>query len=501
MRAPLLLRVGRGGEPTTESFELDAREQLAPSGPAHSTTRAWDGTERRSGHPIALLSREFDLLCTRAVDAAEIAAGLEASGINDSIARERFDCPDVFALAEQLFLRTPRLVNRPGEVLNPWAERPLEHLLRGVAFAAPGLLLITGLPHTNNLADRLWLILSLMLGWPLGQAMAFAGHLSAGRNHKDASRGVLMVGLAVALVLGVLLGTAGLLSPVQNQVALLAGGQVIYLAASAVIMVIGQARVVLTVLAPGLLGAGLYWASGGPGAPSWLQYLAFLAVTCSLLAAVAVATWLLRPLNKIAVRDAARVLTRADLIECGWHGAYGVLGAVLVCLPAFSSTGVRGGSVALMPLIWSMGVAEWAIVGFRRRAVDLLNVSISIDSFLDGIHRTARKSTWIYGGTLLGLTVVALLSGLTLFGISFSSLLLALVSGGLLAMAFYLALVVSSLGRVRLVVRAMTWAAVVGLLSLVAHLDLFLLLVPQLVFLMLLIGPYQRTVADPTAHM
>ncbi|OIK26520.1 hypothetical protein [Streptomyces malaysiense] len=62
---------------------------------------------RPSGDPVkALLHRHRDL-CERAVDALEIAAGLEAQGITDRTAA-RFRHRDVFSLAEELYARVPR---------------------------------------------------------------------------------------------------------------------------------------------------------------------------------------------------------------------------------------------------------------------------------------------------------------------------------------------------------------------------------------------------------
>ena len=63
--------------------------------------------ERRSGEPMNRLSRRVDGACRRALDAHEIAASLEAEGLNDRIAQERFAHPDIFSLADELHQRVP----------------------------------------------------------------------------------------------------------------------------------------------------------------------------------------------------------------------------------------------------------------------------------------------------------------------------------------------------------------------------------------------------------
>ncbi|MFH9944049.1 hypothetical protein ACH4OT_32590 [Streptomyces murinus] len=96
---------------------------------------------RPSGDPVkALLHRHRDL-CEQAVDALEIAAGLEAQGITDRTAA-RFRHRDVFSLAEELYARVPRTGESRAEpkpalpvprIRAAWA---LSSLLPGIAAAA-----------------------------------------------------------------------------------------------------------------------------------------------------------------------------------------------------------------------------------------------------------------------------------------------------------------------------------------------------------------------------
>jgi hypothetical protein len=83
--------------PTAVTREADS----APGGRRPAPAR------RAAADPVkALLHRHRDL-CERAVDALEIAAGLEAHGVTDRTAA-RFRHRDVFSLAEEMYARVPR---------------------------------------------------------------------------------------------------------------------------------------------------------------------------------------------------------------------------------------------------------------------------------------------------------------------------------------------------------------------------------------------------------
>ncbi|MFE4671715.1 hypothetical protein [Streptomyces sp. NPDC056721] len=69
---------------------------------------ATGGSRRRTGvDPVKALMHRHRELCERAVDALEIAAGLEAHGVTDRTAA-RFRHRDVFSLAEEMYARVPR---------------------------------------------------------------------------------------------------------------------------------------------------------------------------------------------------------------------------------------------------------------------------------------------------------------------------------------------------------------------------------------------------------
>ncbi|MGW9045039.1 hypothetical protein ACWGQL_21120 [Streptomyces lydicus] len=114
--ARALKDVGEGRDGTGAERDADrenpggsAAERTAGAGPgAPEADRAAGRPGRRgSADPVRALMHRHHALCAHAVDALEIAAGLEAHGVTDRTAA-RFRHRDVFSLAEELYARVPR---------------------------------------------------------------------------------------------------------------------------------------------------------------------------------------------------------------------------------------------------------------------------------------------------------------------------------------------------------------------------------------------------------
>ncbi|MGH3239485.1 MAG: hypothetical protein ACRDNL_03840, partial [Spirillospora sp.] len=150
------------------------------------------------GDVEALRERMADL-CAGAVDALEVTAGLEAEGINDEAA-QGYGHPDVFALAEDLYTRTPRRPPAPEKAEAPWLAVPWRHLLRGVLFGLPGLCYIMGAPMLNGSGAGALLVFSLLLSWMLSQGTAYLGYVRLGFGNQAAANRVLRYGLAAGLL-------------------------------------------------------------------------------------------------------------------------------------------------------------------------------------------------------------------------------------------------------------------------------------------------------------
>lgn len=107
---------GPGTERLTDRFRKGSGEGAAP---------ALKVARRGGGDPVKGLLHHHRDLCEQAVDAFEIAAGLEAHGLTDRTAA-RYRHRDVFSLAEEMFARAERtaLAARPVPAPAPHAGRP-----------------------------------------------------------------------------------------------------------------------------------------------------------------------------------------------------------------------------------------------------------------------------------------------------------------------------------------------------------------------------------------
>ncbi|MEU3405532.1 hypothetical protein ABZ766_16560 [Streptomyces sp. NPDC006670] len=139
------------------------------------------GFGRRGGDPVKVLLHRHRELCERAVDALEVAAGLEACGITDRTAA-RFRHRDVFSLAEELYARTPRAdepVAGPDPV--PAGGRTVARrfggaLLPGAVGCAAA---AAGVPGAGLLAGLLAVAALVWPGRPAGGRFAWTAHLLA----------------------------------------------------------------------------------------------------------------------------------------------------------------------------------------------------------------------------------------------------------------------------------------------------------------------------------
>jgi hypothetical protein len=97
---------------------------LASPGSPAKADEATGGSRRRTGvDPVKALMHRHRELCERAVDALEIAAGLEAHGVTDRTAA-RFRHRDVFSLAEEMYARVPRDSDIAPETQHAVADTP-----------------------------------------------------------------------------------------------------------------------------------------------------------------------------------------------------------------------------------------------------------------------------------------------------------------------------------------------------------------------------------------
>ncbi len=140
--------------PATPTADRDGQQSAAPTPPPATRKEPAARPPRRGpADPVRALMHRHQELCARAVDALEIAAGLEAHGVTDRTAA-RCRHRDVFSLAEELYARVPRA--EPAPVAAPRPEpaprsrsvRAVLHLLPGAVCAAAVAALASAAPTT-----------------------------------------------------------------------------------------------------------------------------------------------------------------------------------------------------------------------------------------------------------------------------------------------------------------------------------------------------------------
>jgi hypothetical protein len=279
----------------------------------------------------------------------------------------------------------------------------------------------------------------------------------------------------------------------------------LYMVAASVLLSREQEWKVVLVLLPGL-AAGLSMAFAGDGVG---QLLARGGAVVSVLLATGVAGWVTRTGE---LRRLRTELNHEDLVTAGWQGGYGVAAGLLVAvMAAYAPTSVAG-QWALLPVIWTMGVAEWQLVGFRRRAFDTVAAATAMVVFRHRVTLAVLRSLGGFVVVLTALSVAAFFvpvywaggpaipgmvpgaggtwtSGIAVFG-----------AGWLLGIAFFCALLNLSLGEVKRTVGALGVPALLALTAGVLPIDVIQVdLAPAVAAAVVFVLALQ-TAHDPTRH-
>ena len=419
--------------------------------------------ERRNQARLAQLTRTHDELCTQAVDAFEIAAGLEAAGVSDRQARTVYGAASVFELAEAMYGLVPRRPSNAGAPTDPW-QRPLaRHLLRGLLYGLPGLMYAVALARLHSGFGALLLLGATVVASGLGQELSLLGHVLIGRGDRRAARRLLRGALVCGALLLASLAVAGWLSGSLLPTAVLAGCQVEYLVAATVLMVMDADLLLLAVLTPGVLLATAVL-TGVAGAAPRAAVLGLLAL-CVVGAVVAAGSQLTEAVGKTARHPReAPALSGADRALGSTYLVYGTANAGLLSFAVVDllgrEGGAAGGQIALMmlPLVGCLGIAEWLVHHLRSRALTALQQTTSVTAFRLRARSELGRAVLGYGAvlTLLTCAVVTAVPGPP-------DLLFALrtCAYGVLGLAFLLETLLLSLGRNRLALGLATSALVV----------------------------------------
>lgn len=449
-----------------------ARGVLRPDGPTAAAPQPRlrvipDQRDRRSATPIAALAREHDLLCREAVDAAEIAAGLEAAGLSDRTVRERYGIGTVFELADALFALVPRRLGVWPRPADPWRHPVSRHLLRGLLYALPTLPYMTALRLVSGSPrDVLTLVAGGVLAMAVTQGLSYAGHLLSGRGGRRAAARTLWRAVAVAAVAGGAVSAAAVGAGVLNPgPALLVYLQLVYVLAATLIMVFERDRLLVLALLPGAAVAGVMLAA--PDQPGSVEGALFALLTGCVVAVVLLARRTARQIELVRNRGGVPRLSRPEVRQAGTHTLYGaavagllsyaVLDPLVLDVPVTANSFI---GIGMLPVVLALGVTEWHLHGFRSDTETILHGTYDVRTFARRIRRSLLRRALAYAATVTGLTV-ALLGSLAVTGPLDPVLVWRHVGYGLIGLGLFFATVLVSCGLVARALALMGLALVV----------------------------------------
>jgi len=379
-------------------------------------------------------------LVRAAVDVDEIAAHLEAGGINDRIARNEYGEASVFALADRL---RADLGSSAGTAAPPAArtagpaELLVATLVRAALYLTPAVVAVggaewfTGLPAAAGAG-------ALIFGWATGQALAFLGYRALSYAGPARAARLLAGGFGVAAVgWAVLMLMLGVTDPWPHVVAT---GQLALFAATGVALVTGQETRVL-VAAATVWFATLALSHGAGLLGLWL--LAFGVVVVVIVAFAP------------ALGPAARF--RPAPGEAGTALAHGSVGAGQAVL--FASVVLAGSDSALVPaaavpLLVGVPLAELVLIWHQRRVAGTRAAHTDRRLYVRRLTRVALAT--------VAVLAVPLLAGSVLTGLGTGRFAAAVLLTGV----FALCLVLVAHRRLGLAALLVWWPAIlVGLLS------------------------------------
>ncbi|WP_328393286.1 hypothetical protein OHS70_02865 [Streptomyces sp. NBC_00390] len=308
--------------------------------------------------PIDELAERMVEQVASAVHPYEVAALLESDGLTNEQMTRRYDRPDLFTLAEDLYARVPRHYPQPASTPDPWRPDTVRCALRGVVFALPGLAYVLGAGLWQGAADITGLVVSGLAAWAWNQALSHRAHLRLATEGGAAAARTLAVG-APAGALGA--AGIGLLVCGPDTGAAFAAGQSCYLAAASVLLVLGRERALLAALLPVAAGGAVCWLQRPPDVLAVVLLLSTVTLTAG------VAAHAVRALLRSG--PAAPKGTGPPRLRSLPYGLFGLAAGVLAALAGLAEP------LSVVVLTLSMGCAEWLLYHFRSLSLAALRAA------------------------------------------------------------------------------------------------------------------------------
>ena len=264
----------------------DTRVPLAANGARRLAVVPAEDAKPRD---LAELCEQFTLVCESAVDPLEISSALEFDGLNDQAVRELYGVSDVFALAEVMYRRVPRRPAEPEPVADPWRISRIRSALHGLIFGLPAVCFLAATGLLTGPGVLRALVVALLSSWALSQGLAYLGYTRLGRSDAVQAARVLLAGMIAGTgAVGLAMALTALTGHVHLPVLVFGFGLGTYMLGATVLMVLGAERLLLIVLAPGVLGSAAFLALGRP---HYLEYAVWAALAATPALALGLAMW------------------------------------------------------------------------------------------------------------------------------------------------------------------------------------------------------------------
>jgi hypothetical protein len=401
--------------------------------------------ERRSTAPIDRLSRRVDTACRRAIDVHEIAASLEAEGLNDRIAQEHYSHPDVFSLAAEIRQRVPQRPAPPEprrSTSTPRVPPAAALVMRGPLYLIPILFFFA----SRSIADHTqlaWIALpAVAFAWVWNQGSGVLVHRFIGRANLPAAHRLARWSLASATALiGVAAWLAGALALDDPWLGWYAAGQTAYLVGSAALITLAHDRILALALAPGATVMITAIASGS--VPDRLVSAAAVFTVGAVVAAVLWVTQDARTARLTAPSPWERSLAATHaLLGASWAAFIAAAGyAVATASDVFTIV-----SIAAAPMVVTMGVAEWRLHRFRRDVRRALAGTAEPAAFAERSRAAFTSGLVVFGAAIAGAATLAAVVAAS-FGLLDLGLAVLTVAFVLLGCACYAGLALAAMER------------------------------------------------------
>jgi hypothetical protein len=397
-----------------------------------------------SRDPLDTLVDRVRPLAARSVDALEIAAALEATGVTDRVARVWFGFTDVFELAEEVRRRAAPAADLSDKPAQRPRTAPWRDVSHGVIYLMPAAIFpaaVSGLG--GRVAFVMAIVLTAAVGWVYSGVIAWRAYHLIGEARPHSAQRLLFWAALCAVPLGAAVaGAVVAVTGVNPLVVLLAAGAMAYQMAVTILVIHRGEALVLAAVAPALVAGVAYLIAGGN-----LRQLALAAGVASVGCLFGLA--LRETLVRRTPAEPSGSPIRSDRRELLMVFAYTALSAAFFLYPQVAHLTTQFDVVlAVLPVIAGMGVVEWRSHRFAEDARELLSRVAHPRQFAARIWLVLLYGLCTCFG-VVGLLAVALLGVLAATGRYTEASAFMAAAGVLLAGAYFLGFLLANLGRYR----------------------------------------------------